>query len=673
MSTLTALLVTSALAAAPVDLDFGPGQAVAARDTPNLLLDPDVVFDTRANVARLAHSVLLADETGTTDFRQTVSLSDKAWAKKLFDLGKGRPASAELFLYGSAREVIINGKSAGQPQKLESTGWQRLTIPTELLRDGDNEVVLKGPGQLLVEPGRPRGRSLRGTGGGQAWSDEAGEYLVRLRVEMSPAKGSALTPVFDLWSASYPEVGTPLRLRGIRYTLTGQGDKPDSCGKAFVRLGPTPTPDADWTGWLTLDPGVSRPLLQPWARHRWAQVRFDLDAARPATPARFRIGLEGEPEAGLDATAYQVALPQDDLARTAAPGSVSFTYQKPSPRTRSLRERFKLDQVIAPAKTEMEQLVLLRHWVRNQWHCAWEGGAEGWMPPWDALIILDSKDQPGCLTMCTHYAAVYTQCCVALGWNARHCILDHHCVAEVYVRQYRKWVMMDAGNSKERPDCNLHFERAGVPLSARELLLAHRAGKTADIVVVFTPANLMAAVAPLCRPAPKPKKEWPARPETAPAADLPKYPVCGLANYRRYAFPPRNDYLASLLPGELYQGWSEYFHDGYVWVGDSADAPRTSPEYSLHLDPLRAQDVDWALDWARIHLARTAKAGELAVAVETGVPNLARVEMKQDGGDWKPMSALWTLRPGKNTLAARGVNAFGRPGIETRVEIEWRP
>src|SRR5262249_48264995 len=158
----------------------------------------------------------------------------------------------------------------------------------------------------------------------------------------------------------------------------------------------------------------------------------------------------------------------------------------------------------------------------------------------------------------------------------------------------------------------------------------------------------------------------------APAAELPKYPVCGLANFRRYAFPPRNDYLHSLLPGELYQGWSEYFHDGYVWVGDSADDPKTSPEYSRQLDPTRAQDVDWTLNWSRIHLAHTTKAGELAVTVESHTPNLARIEMKQDDGDWKPASTLWTLRPGKNVLMARSVNAFGRVGIETRVEIEWQ-
>ena len=42
-----------------------------------------------------------------------------------------------------------------------------------------------------------------------------------------------------------------------------------------------------------------------------------------------------------------------------------------------------------------------------------------------------------------------------------------------------------------RPDCNLHFEKGGVPLSARELHLAYTSGKTDGITVHFTPQRLM--------------------------------------------------------------------------------------------------------------------------------------------------------------------------------------
>ena len=350
--------------------------------------------------------------------------------------------------------------------------------------------------------------------------------------------------------------------------------------------------------------------------------------------------------------------------RDALPASVPFAYQEPSARLTRLRQRHKLDDVIAPGKSEMEQLQLLRHWVRNQWHTAWEGGSAAWMPPWDALVIFDCKDRPDCLTMCTHYSVVFTQCCLALGWTARHCILDHHCTAEVYVNQYRKWVMMDAGNSKERPDCTLHFERAGVPQSALELQAAMRGGKTTDLTVHFTPPALMEKLVPLVRPAPAAKGKADPRPDVIPAAELPKYPVCGLANYRRYAFPARNNYLASPLPGEAYQGWSEYFYDGYCWVGDSPDRPDQSREYSRHLSPDRPQDIDWSLNWVRAHLAAGA-AGELRVQLETRTPNLDRLEVRHGTETtWKPTPAefAWKLQPGKNVLTVRSVNKFDRPG-----------
>jgi hypothetical protein len=146
--------------------------------------------------------------------------------------------------------------------------------------------------------------------------------------------------------------------------------------------------------------------------------------------------------------------------------------------------------------------------------------------------------------------------------------------------------------------------------------------------------------------------------------------------YRRYAFPARNNYLASPYPGELYQGWSEYFYDGYCWVGDSPDDPRVSPEYSRHLPPERAQDVDWPLDWSRIHLCRTGKAGELQVDVETQTPNLARLERRADGADsWQPVAAsfVWKLQPGDNVLRVRGINHWGRAGAEARARVRWEP
>src|SRR5207247_1686451 len=117
------------------------------------------------------------------------TLSDRVQVKKVFQLDSADLESAELFLFGTAKTVTVNGKAVAEVKRLESTGWSRVKIPVELLRAGANEVVLKDGGQLLLEPGKP-GRSFKTSDGGQTWShrqlgrdnDQAGEYLLRLRL-----------------------------------------------------------------------------------------------------------------------------------------------------------------------------------------------------------------------------------------------------------------------------------------------------------------------------------------------------------------------------------------------------------------------------------------------------------------------------------------------------------
>src|SRR5207248_5891718 len=130
--------------------------------------------------------------------------------------------------------------------------------------------------------------------------------------------------------------------------------------------------------------------------------------------------------------------------------------------------------------------------------------------------------------------------------------------------------------------------------------------------------------------------------------------------------------------GELYQGYSEYYYDGYCWVGESPDEPKISPEYSLHADSARPQQADWKLNWARAYLSYTPKPNELRVELATHTPNLERLEMKREyvgpkgragGTSWQatPASFTWKLEPGDNTLTVRSVNQWGKAGPESRV------
>jgi hypothetical protein len=653
-------------------------------NTHRFLFSPEVVADADGTL-RLAHSSLVADEMGATDHFHAEPLSDRVWAMKVFRLPKDAVRDAELFFFGDAKEVRVNDHPLAKIEPLVSTGWKRAKVPSEFLGMNFDPVVFRGGGQLVFEPTRRPGDSHRSTDQGAWWSrslgpkgGETGEYLVRLRLKSYAPRGYAMgmatSPVFDLWAGK--GVAVPGRVVSIaKMVKLTEGHPKDTMVRPYLRTGSTPTPDeTHWTPWELMALVKDHEPPEEATRHRWAQLRFEIDGLPQATarlPGEFEFAYDFQPDAVPVDDKLEVITPEKRSSLT----SVPFVYQEPSPRLKLLRERYQLDKVIAPGKTEMEQLMLLRYWVRNQWHTAWGSHAAPWMPPWDALVILECMDQPDCLTMCTHYAAVFTQCCLALGWNARHCILDHHCVSEVFDNQHAKWVMMDAGNSAQRADVGLHFELCGVPLSALELHQAQRTGKTDGIIVRFTPARLIETVAPLCRPAPPSKEKVPPRPDVIPVTELSKYPVCGLENYRRYAFPGRNDLLTSLVPGEPHQGWSEYFYDGYWWVGDSPDDPKTSPEYSRHLDPARPQDIDWFLNWTRIHLARTAKPGELRVDLETLTPNLARLERLSGKDTWKPTpnTFTWKLERGNNELRVRSVNQFERPGVESAITVKWAP
>jgi hypothetical protein len=701
-----AFLSASALAEDPpaprrVTLKFGH-QEPEPFNTHRWLFSPEVVADKDGTV-RLARSTLLADETGATDHQQSESLSDQVWARKIFQTPnydrQATPRGAELFIYGRPREIALNGNPLDGAKQHESTGWTRVKLPVDAWKTNDtantfghyqHEVVLKGGGEVLFEPRERPALSSRSLDGGKTWSADAlgprqastGEYLVRMRLRRPPREGWIMSPVLDFWNAPAGELAAPAKLLCLRASgelFQGRFATEMGTRSCLIRTGSTPLPnDRHWTGW--------HPLFESYepeanvAHHRWFQLRLPVTAAvisfdrSPAIPKAFALEYElrstdSEPEG-------RYTVMSSRKAEYPAQTSIPFVYEKPTPRLKHLREKYELDKVIAPGKTEMEQLMLLRHWVRNQWHTAWGNHPAAWMPPWDALQVLGCKDQPDCLTMCTHYACVFTQCCLALGWNARHCILDHHCTAEVWVDQHQKWVMMDSGNSPTRPDCNLHFERNGVPQSALELHLAYRDKKSDGLTVCFTPKRLMDAIASMCRKPPEAHTPGSPRPDTVSIAELKDYPVCGLENYRRYAFPARNNYLTSLYPGELYQGWAEYFHDGYWWVGDDRDDPQLSPEYSKHLPPSRPQDIDWDLNWTRIHLCRTARPGELQVDLETLTPNLERLELASvSGSEWKPTPAsfTWKLAAGKNVLRARGVNAWGRAGKPAEITVEWKP
>ncbi len=153
----------------------------------------------------------------------------------------------------------------------------------------------------------------------------------------------------------------------------------------------------------------------------------------------------------------------------------------------TLRRKYPLGEVIAPGRDEWSSQLLLKEWV----HKAIPGGTPK-ISYNNALEILQHA-AGGEGFWCTHYTIAYAECAAALGWQSRKIGVDrkhgpegmgssHHGVAEVWSNQFRKWVVIDAQS-------NLHFEKAGIPLSAWEIRAEwlKDGGKSVDHVVGVPP------------------------------------------------------------------------------------------------------------------------------------------------------------------------------------------
>lgn len=162
----------------------------------------------------------------------------------------------------------------------------------------------------------------------------------------------------------------------------------------------------------------------------------------------------------------------------AASGHPSFALEDLAhPRLTELRERYRLEEVVAAGEGEIEKLALLCSWMKSRW----QHKTPRIFPKWDAIEMLELAEK-GEKFFCVQSAIALMQCCQALGWQARKLEIhdaagSDHSVIEVWSKEHSKWVVLD-------PDFNLHYIRGGLPLSALQLHDAWIAGDLADIEMV---------------------------------------------------------------------------------------------------------------------------------------------------------------------------------------------
>lgn len=576
--------------------------------------------------------------------------------KKHFVLRTLGASGAELFVFGGKVAGSFNGVEIEFGKFPHNGGWMSAPIPAKLLRVGANEVVFRSGTRLAQDAeARPVQHSFLSDDGGKTWETaEGGEFLVALRLQRYPAQGIITSPVIDLASPADKDVVRPLlQVRAVRAEADAVTPPGTSVGLQ-TRTGKTPRPDNSWTAWQT---GGAAP-------RRYVQWRALLQTDnRAATPTLRKVTVVAEATVAASADGLTVTRVANQRIRRS---SYSYQYQPPSEKLTRLRDKFKLDEVVAAGTTDMEKLILLRNWVRQQWPHNDQGSGKR---TWDALEILSAP--AGQHGMCVHYGIAFSQCAMALGYNSRPLILTHHFVADVWLNDLAKWVLMDV-ESVQREGWNTHGTAHYVDVATRtpqSVLELHRAlhramGKeaetVADIVQVFTTDDEQGAPVP---------------------ADKIRSPK-ELGIFRRFAYPPRNNFLDQLEPWEEFHGQDHYHSDIYRWwYGDTPVARER--HYTLQVT--REDDLFWTINQAALTLTATAKPREVTVGVKTVTPNFAALLYRINDGAWEELegdgddpdertaSFLWRLAPGTNRLEVKPRNAFGKDGIVSSVEVRAAP
>lgn len=320
------------------------------------------------------------------------------------------------------------------------------------------------------------------------------------------------------------------------------------------------------------------------------------------------------------------------------------------PRLAALREKYALEKVVAGARDEWTAQLLLRDWI----HRAIPDGTPK-VKVRRAEEILDAAAR-GETFWCTYYAISYLECALALGWACRKIAVDrrhgpeglestHHGLVEVWSSQFRKWAAID-------PQSNMHFEKAGVPLSAWEIRAEWLRNRGAEVDHLVGPPSKLERRNPGIR-------WWDRRGEDETAAYFWLY-IIDRADVSdpaaRFIFP------------------QDEANDGLIWYqnDDASKRSRLHQGYQrgLFIPTRRIEDAYWTVGIVEVRIV-AAEPGALVLGLESEGLDRAGYEVSTDGRAWHRVandrSVRWDLTPGWNSFRVHALGRGGWPGPQSAV------
>lgn len=325
--------------------------------------------------------------------------------------------------------------------------------------------------------------------------------------------------------------------------------------------------------------------------------------------------------------------------------SKRFTFDRfDNPKLKDLRERYRLDEVVAPGKDEFDRQVLLLDWVNHRFKKFGTptSKARG------AADVLKAIDE-GNTFFCSHYGDVFVSAAASLGWVDRPLALrrpdgvgsgsTEHTSTEVWSNQYRKWVLFD-------PTFAMYVEKAGVPLNAWEFRREWFYHDAKDVTFVLDKDRKRYR-----------KSDMPVLRGRHPGfGDL----VLDGGATNVYAFigyvPSTNLMDAGPDYGRMFIS-RDKLCDGTKW--HKRDTPA---------DP--AADPYFPINQAAMTL--TPDGDGIRVALKTLTPNFKTYLTRVDGGEWKPAgdTLTWAPHGAKGRLEVKAVNLFGVDGPASTAELD---
>jgi len=323
------------------------------------------------------------------------------------------------------------------------------------------------------------------------------------------------------------------------------------------------------------------------------------------------------------------------------------------------RERFELEKIIAGAENEWHAIRLIRNWVYMQ---NVRGGGDGPnnLPRADAETLILAFNS-GASFFCTYFARAMRAVTLSLGWVSRHLGVGteydrwgkngHHGVCEVWVNEFKKWVLIDA-------HFDIHYEINGIPLSAYEIHRAAIENRTAEVDHSKGPDGQLV----------DPYENGRGGPEGSTQMDTFFWQHYYLKNtpFSESGSWDFSKYI--LLEDECHKDKTWYQanrskHSGYK---DRFISEKNVDEVyfdinSVYLEPKKL-------------LNESANRGIVVFDVGTFTPNLKSLEVQLDNKTWQPQTVWtrlqWPLHKGDNSIAIRTINKLGRKGPVTRLEAK---